>query len=150
MSSFLRSPCLSRACLCVKVGQLKPGVLCGISRASSAGAGRCCEVSGDPSRCCCSPKNILRVPVWIRGWGQQEEGEDRPPKPGLIPWAACSYLHGQTGICICKYPAVHSITCYAEATQACACFNGSCSVPARWNHGCCIRRPLSPNLMESI
>lgn len=100
-------------------------MLRGISRASSAGAEgarRCCEVSGDPSRCCCSLENILSVPVWIRGWGQQEEGKDRPPKPGLIPWAACSYLHGQTGICICKYPAVHSITCYAEANAGVCMF----------------------------
>lgn len=42
-------------------------------------------------------------------------------------WAACSYLPVQTGICICKYPAVHSATCYAEAKAGVCMFNGSCS-----------------------
>lgn len=42
-------------------------------------------------------------------------------------WAARSYLHIQTGICICKYPAVHSVTCYADAKADVRMFSGSCS-----------------------
>jgi len=128
MSIFLCSPCPSREGVCAAdAGRLVPGLLGGISRASDAGAedaGRRCEVGGDPSRCCCSPEDVLHVPRLAK----QEEGKNGASEVGTDSWAARSSLHVQAGICICKYPAAHPVARYAGAKAGVRVFNGSCAL----------------------
>lgn len=150
MSSFLCSPCLSRVCVFV-------------CRRGVAGAQVAMwHLQGEQCRCW-----GYRKMLWSRRWPlamllQPGEYSARPRLAKRVGaaggerkrasnfWAACSYLHVQTSICICKYPAVHSVTCYAEAKAGVYMFNGSSSEVARWNHGCYVHLTPSPIFMGSI
>lgn len=67
------------------------------------------------------PENILHVPVWRSGWGQQEESENGPPKSELIPGlpaAICTYkpVFAYASIQLC----IRSLA-MPKQRQACAC-----------------------------